>query len=870
MTRLTLLLIFIVSFTFTFAQEIALTNAFEKNSDFRKGDKFLYSGHYKDAIVEYENLAQKYEEDANLNLKLGFCYLNAGLDNDKAIFHLEKALAEVPTQSTTNLEPFLYLAEAYHKNYQFDEALSILRDVKTQVRNDLDLYAKVYSLEQYCINAANLIKKPVPITVINMGKGINSEHSDHSPIVSADEQTLIFTSTRQGTSTKLQENGEFFEDIFISYLKECQWTNPEIISKKVNSKGHEAACSLSANGNFLFVFRNGNLYLSEKENEGWSELRKIRRPINQLLSKETHAVMSPDDKYMIFTSERKDGFGGLDLYIAYRDEFGKYKRVENMGKTLNTVYDEETPFITHDGKTLYFSSKGHSSMGGFDIFVSHLVNGRWTSPQNIGYPINTTGDDVFYMPAADGKRAYYSSKQNVGSGKTDLFIIWFNEKNNLPLVSARLSDGENPIDARITLTNLRTMDKENELVAGEEGAFSYLVTPCAEHNLMIESKDKYFRFENFSTESGNDRKHDTTYLMPSVFDKHAKQTYLANVQRQTLSCNNSTNMLITALTKFLQEYDNLLVDISFSKDTYGNPEIRSYEESFRNILIEKGISPDRINTQLYVNEVKEGYISFTVHDSEYSVLSVQNTENEMLAENELSNDGEVAGISKEFDKKFVGLYQVKNITFKKNKYSTTEYDQSFDLLAAYLKANPSASIELTGFTDTQGSTDYNYQLSKKRANFVLEQLTKKGVSASQIKIKALGETKQIANNFTETGDLNLDALKYNRRVEINILTGGKDVLVIENIDVPANLMTEKKDSELPDGQFFSIILTSSETPLNLYNFIGLRNVAQMQSSKEGKYIYYYGKFYSRADAELILNQMKEAGYPDASIFIPNF
>lgn len=872
-----IIVLFVFSNIVVFAQVNDVSAALEKMKEFRKADNYLYKGRFKQAIDEYTKLTDKYRDDPDMNLKLGYCYLKTGIDNPKAILHLEKAIG-IAVESNNgeqvihlpSIEPYLFLAEAYHHDYKFDKAINLLESIENKARDDIELFSRLRKLKQYCINAKEIIKSPIPITVINMGKNINSPFSDHSPIVSTDEKTLIFTSTRQGVSENKQDNGEFYEDIFVSYLKDCQWTTPKIISNKINSNSHEAACSLSANGRYLFVFRNGNIFISEKKKNKWSELRKVRRPVNKSFTKESHAVMSPDDKFLIFTSERKGGFGGLDLYIAYRDKKGRYRNVENMGETLNTKYDEETPFITPDGKTLYFSSKGHNSIGGFDVFVSHLVDGQWTKPQNIGYPINTVGDDVFFMPSADGKRAYYSSKQSVGSGKTDLFIIWFNDKNELPLVSANITDGEKPVDAKITLTNLRTLDKENELIASESGEFSYLVTPCAEHNILIEAEDRYFKFENVGLSSGLDRKYDTTFVMQSVKDKSVVQVYKSRIDKKIQSCNNATKLLLNALSRFVKTHDNLLLDISFNKKSYNNAEIREYEESFRNILIENGVDENRINSQLYSNTVENGLVSFTVHDSTHTVISVTNIADEILAENNENNVPGVAGVHKNAQDRYVGLYHVRNVIFKKNKYKTNAYNESLDMLAAYLKANSNAKIELTGYTDTQGSTSYNYQLANKRASFVMEYLLKKGVPANQIKKKAAGESNQIARNQTKNGKLNSDALKYNRRVEINLISGGNDVLIVENVDVPEIYRTEKKDSELPDGKYFSIILQSSDTPLNLYHFIGLRNVTEKRTSNEGTYIYYYGKFYARSDAEYVLKELKKAGYEQASVFIPDY
>ena len=275
----------------------------------------------------------------------------------------------------------------------------------------------------------------VEFKIENLGSIINSEYTDYGAVVNADESILMFTSRREKSTGGKYEHylNEYYEDIYISYNKNGKWTKPKNICKPVNTKVHDAVTYLSPDGRKLLIYRaykkDGNIYECVLKGDKWSKPRKLGDNVNTQYQ-ESSASLSYDEKTLYFISARpENNIGGRDIYMSrWNEKQKKWGKAINLGPTINTKYDEETVFIHPDGKTLYFSSKGHNTMGGYDIFKSVFENSKWSVPENLGYPINTPDDDVSYVASANGKHAYYSSIKDDGLGKKDIYRITFIER----------------------------------------------------------------------------------------------------------------------------------------------------------------------------------------------------------------------------------------------------------------------------------------------------------------------------------------------------------------------------------------------------------------------------------------------------------
>ncbi len=438
---------------------------------YQLAEQFVEEGNYYKALDIYLELLKTREDNANLQFKVGFCYLNTSNDKEKAIPHLEKAITNTSIDYQTfdlneekaPIESLFFLGEAYMVNYRFDDAIKTFLKLKEEIGSSEKQFIEEIDYEIACCNTAKeLVLNPVDMTVSNLGVNINTPYIEHSPVISGDEQTLIFTSQREGTTGNTQTaDGQYFEDIFISKYKNDEWQKAEPISTNINTKTHEASIGLSFDGKHLFIYKDdgndGNIYISTFNDTVWSVPQPMPKPINTKY-KETHACMSFDQQEIYFTSDRKGGYGGLDIYRVRKLPNGKWSKAQNLGPDINTPFDEDGPYLHPDGTTLFFASKGHKTMGGFDIFSSENVNGQWQKPKNIGYPINTPNDDIYYIPSVDGRRAYYSSFANNSLGEYDLFRIDLSEKNirNQTVVAGIAQLGENQLldDATVTVYSI--------------------------------------------------------------------------------------------------------------------------------------------------------------------------------------------------------------------------------------------------------------------------------------------------------------------------------------------------------------------------------------------------------------------------------
>ncbi|MBL7884402.1 MAG: PD40 domain-containing protein, partial [Bacteroidia bacterium] len=412
---------------------------------FEEAENYFVNENYNAALPLYIKL-DSIDKGANANtkFKIGYCYLYAPTYKTKSIPYFEEAVKKISNsyemgnmkEKSAPYSTYYYLAKAYHLNYEFDKAITMYEKYKSEIvlteKTKAEIDEITHDIES-CRNGIELIKSPIKVIVTNLGEGVNTKYADYSPVVSLDEETLIFTTRRKGgTSDRMEINGQYFEDIFVSEYKDDKWQAAKSIGPNINSQGHEATVNLSADGLKLLLYKddggNGNLYLSEYKGNAWGEIQHIGAPVNSS-SWESHACFSSDNRKLFFTSNRPGGYGGRDIYKCLRLPNGQWGPSENLGPIINTPYDEDGIFIHPDGYQIFFSSKGHKSMGGFDIFTSYMdeENGYWTTPVNYGYPVNTPDDDVFMVMTADGKRGFFSSDKEGGFGEKDIYMITFPE-----------------------------------------------------------------------------------------------------------------------------------------------------------------------------------------------------------------------------------------------------------------------------------------------------------------------------------------------------------------------------------------------------------------------------------------------------------
>jgi outer membrane protein OmpA-like peptidoglycan-associated protein/TPR repeat protein len=385
-----------------------------------KGDKSFGRKDFETALSIYQEAYKLDPNDAGVNFRVGVCYLHGEM-KAKALPYLEKAHQ---TNPAVDEDMEYHLGMAYQNAHQYAKAKEFYVAFK---RKNKKLSEIADHKIAECEIGDSLTHKPAHVVIENVGGVVNTNFHEYSPLFSEDGNTLIFTSNRSSDETKIKM-GTNYEDIYITHRTETGWAMPHKISENINIKYNDAAASLSADGKTLFLYYEegaGDIYTSTLENGAWSKPAPLNRNINTPLFWETSASISADGKKLFFTSNRPGGQGELDIYVSELDSKGSWGKAVNLGPTINTPFHEDSPFIHHDGVTLFFSSDGHPTMGSNDIFKSELKGGKWTKPVNLGYPINSIEYDGFFMLSADKKTGYYSALREDGLGSADIYQIKF-------------------------------------------------------------------------------------------------------------------------------------------------------------------------------------------------------------------------------------------------------------------------------------------------------------------------------------------------------------------------------------------------------------------------------------------------------------
>lgn len=448
---------------------------------------------YRAALNIYRELLTSFTNDAMINFRIGECYLGLH-DYELAVEYFQNA-----KNLDEKVTPELYykLGEAYHHNEQLKEALEALTTFKSKAKKK---YLKLHNADKRIAQvnyATKMMQHPVDVQIEILSDKINSRGGDYAPSITADGTTMIFTSRRADTKGGgIDKAGDYkyFEDIYIAQWDSTtnEWGRSYPIEGNINTEGHDACLSISPSGEEIFIYRNdGNLYIGDifvskkRPTSGkWSTPRELAKPINTSFF-ESSAQLSSDGNTLFFVSERtgkkNNVVGKGDIYVSGRKSSNVWTTPKNLGTTINTPEDEISVFIHPDGKTLFFSSKGHLSMGGYDIFMTKLQDdSTWTTPQNLGYPINTVNDDLHFVLSTDGKTAYYSNQRKDGMGERDIYKINMEKYPvlsegvaiNLSILKGEIKNPEQEavVNAKITFTDENGKSVANTL-SSEDGQY---------------------------------------------------------------------------------------------------------------------------------------------------------------------------------------------------------------------------------------------------------------------------------------------------------------------------------------------------------------------------------------------------------------
>lgn len=716
-------------------------------NNIKKGDAYFKGGtyFYGKALDFYLKANDFNPDNAELNYKIGVCYLYSSF-KQKALPHLQKAKELNPE---VNEKLNYYLGWAYHLRMDWNRAIELYETYQKTIAGTEE--AKISNVErkiQECRNGIELMKDTMRLSklpdslrykIVNLGPEVNSQYVDNHPVISADESILIFTSRRDNTlGGGISDDGKFYEDVYISRKEEGKWTEAKNIGDPINTYNrHDATCGISIDGQKLYIYRDdlydgtGNIYECKLKGHSWSEPVKLPKEINTRYH-ESSASLSPDGKTLYFCSQNPLGNKGIGTHDIFKstlitlDEKTQWSEPENLGEVINTEYSERTVFIHPDGRTLYFSSEGHNSMGGYDLFKSVFNDSTktWSKPVNLGYPVNSPDDDVDFVVSASGKHAYYATIRPDGYGEKDIYRITLPADTTvyLTLVKGNVTDeSNNPVGAKINIIDIKT-GKVISTQESNSATGKFLVSlPSGKNYKMQVSSDGYHPHEEiFNIPPGQKykeldiniklkRKEQIVEVEGMVFDEKGKP-----LRAKVEIINNATGEIIARTTT--DQIGKYLAKLKGGKN-YGMT-VSADGYLFQSINLD--IPPDKDKLKLPPITLKK----------------IQAGKNIVL----------------------------NNIFFDFDK-ATLRPDSRPELqrVATVLQDNPSMKIEISGHTDNKGSATYNLRLSEARAKAVVDYLISNGIEKSRLQFKGYGFLKPIASNDTEEGR------QQNRRTEFKVL-----------------------------------------------------------------------------------------------------
>jgi len=435
----------------------------------KEGDRNYRNGlgTYQMARDHYLFANQYNPDNAALNYKLGVCYLFT----DNKYEAIDYLLHAYTLDAEVSKDIHLLLGMAYQLVLEFDKAMEQYNMYSSSLdpKSKAEFSKTLAKRFDECMYGKNLSRNPVRVIIQPLGEEVNSLYDDYNPVFAANDSALLFTSRRPfGKAKRNKIDNKFNEDIYISKLSKGVFEDAVRLGKPFNTENNDAIVGVSPNGSSWILYRGavqgGDIQVSSyvAEKKKWKHPRSIK---GSLTSKdgETSACFSPDGKELYYVSRNsKLTLGGKDILVSRLNSKGKWSKPQNLGITINTPYDEEGVFISQDNRFLYFASKGHNSMGGFDIFRSQRgENGIWMDPENLGYPVNTPDDEVFYITDRTGSHGYYSAIREGGMGAKDICKVIFlgSEKELILKTEDQLVAGPDPVKTGfLTMPKLYVLD----------------------------------------------------------------------------------------------------------------------------------------------------------------------------------------------------------------------------------------------------------------------------------------------------------------------------------------------------------------------------------------------------------------------------
>lgn len=716
--------------------------------------------HYADLITD--KLLKINPKSSNYKYRKGFIELTMRQDYLKAIDLFSSASGSIDKnydmysikEGAVPADIFYHLGRAHHLNEDFTKAIENYNLFLTQTSKESELIESAEKRIHQCGIAKKLMAAPKDVIVENLGDSINTEFADFSSNISLDGRALYFTSRRpweDGASNGFRDPmlNHYSEDIYQASLADNDgWNSPSRMDM-CKPQFNEASVSVSIDERRVYTYNDkkgkGDIYFSDLKNGTFSPIAPVGKSgVNTETRWETHYTVSPDGKMVFFVSDKESGYGKRDIYFM-EDKNGVWSDPKNIGGTINSKWDEDAPFMGLDNNVLYFSSNDSISMGEFDIFMSvRDENGVWSEPINLGYPINSVGDDLFYTHTADGQKAYLSSFRKGGKGEKDVYRLNVqSEVRNVALLNGEIIHSQNkdiPEESYIELTCLNCEPEQTSILKPRvrDGVFLSKLEKCKDYQLAYYYNDQTVNpyTDNFSTNC--DLAYQEIYKRVLLDEEEQVIIPFFDYFLEGIVADRKSGEMIPN-AKVIFTKDNEEVEVLMT-DSLGE---------FVSNLVDKKSFGYALDYTVTVSA--EGYLlaSFELNTalSTDSLISLSYT----LDKKEIGTDLGPFMIYYNFDK-----YDIRD-----------DAKVELDKIVKIMNENPEVKIELGSHTDCRGSSSYNMKLSKKRAESAASYIAERITNSERISSQGYGES--TAANDCECSQCSKDEHQLNRRTEFIIV-----------------------------------------------------------------------------------------------------
>ncbi len=472
----------------TFAQNKGLP---QQQYEIIDGDEYLALRNYVTALEIYKEVYKSIPNNRELSYKIAFCYLKTNTNRLEAIKYLEYVIKDEKFEP----QAWFDLGNVYMLAYKLDDAIALFKKYKTLAPKKTEIAD--YKIAQ-CLNAKELMKHPINVSFNNLGKELNSPYPDYYPWITKDENFLAFTSRRKGNvGGSIEGDGYYSSDIYTSVASNGKWGKAKNVGPTINSALDEQVVGMKSDGSEMLVYLDhfevyGDLFSSKKKGATFQKMIPLADQINKKI--EHSGSVCDEGNTIFFVRKEKDTEGeSTDIYMSRMLPSGIWGEPQKLNSNVNTPYNEDFPYLAIDGKTLYFSSEGHNSMGGFDLFKCewNSETNSWSKAVNLGYPINTTDDDRSISISADHTVGYVSAVRPGGFGDLDIYRIKFNEVQKFVVYKGLITYEDSTKAPEATIANIitkeQTTNEEYSFATNSKNGSFILALPAGTYKLSVNS-----------------------------------------------------------------------------------------------------------------------------------------------------------------------------------------------------------------------------------------------------------------------------------------------------------------------------------------------------------------------------------------------